>query len=213
MKKILPFLVLSVLTACDVSTPSQISLRQIQLREGVKTETLDARSVDLGKADMIADAYGRGGQGSATLTVSYPAGTTGARLAAERQGAAWREALRARGMKVDAPAVVEVQDAGRAGMAILSWRSLLAAPPQGCTRIPGHQGSETINEIETYSIGCETQSAVSRMVANPQDLMGRAGLPDGDAKREGTMVDKHRAGTPNGKLNGLSASTVGAGGG
>jgi type IV pilus biogenesis protein CpaD/CtpE len=47
------------------------------------------------------------------------------------------------------------------------------------------------------------------MVVRPDDLMGRAGAPDGDSRRQGALIEQYRSGTPNEKFESGNASEVG----
>ncbi len=96
-------------------------------------------------------------------------------------------------------------------MAVLSYMALAAEPPRGCRPVLGDNGAESRTDIEDESIGCEVKSAESQMVARPADLLGVPGLPEDDARRQGALVDKYRAGTPNPVLQGLSSRSASGG--
>lgn len=194
-----------LLAACDVSTPSQVSVRQLQLKEAVKTQTLDAWRVDPNHVNIIADAYLRNGRGPLSLTLSHlPSEASSIR----QQGAIYKRVFEKQGvrsMKID---YVSMDSPDNAGKAVVAYRALTAQPPEGCGRIPGHQGSENLQAMEQYTVGCETQAAMARQIAHPADLLGKAGTPDEDSKRLGTMVDPYRAGVRNPKMEGMNASEI-----
>jgi pilus biogenesis lipoprotein CpaD len=201
------------LMGCDVSTPSQLNVRHIQLREAVKTETLDALHLDTSRVNIIADAYVRNGRGPLSLTLSSLAGSAQQASDARKQGARYKEAFASYGVPDLKISYVTIEDPAYAGLAVVAYKSLVASPPKECGRIPGYQGSDTLQNMDQYDIGCETQSVMSRMIADPSDLMGKAGTPNEDSRRQGAAVEKYKSGKPNDKLNGLSASTIGGGGG
>lgn len=202
-----------MLGACDVSTPSQLSVRQVQLKEEVKTTTFDARSLDSDAINGIASDYSRNGRGKVSLTLSYDASGAGAQMRAKKQATHWLNAFRQNGvndMEVD---YVAMTDSAYAGQAIVSYTALVASPPKDCGRIPGYQGAETLAGAEGYGIGCETAAMLSKMVADPSDLMGKAGTPDDDSRRQGAVVENYKLGKQNQKLQGMNASAIGSSGG
>ena len=60
-----------LLAGCEMSTPSQVEVRQIELRNSVKTEKLDAARPDATRAATLGASYLRNGSGPASLVVSY----------------------------------------------------------------------------------------------------------------------------------------------
>lgn len=202
-----------LLAGCDMATPSQISVRQIELRNSVKTETLDALRADPARAEVIAESYRRNGRGPLSMTASYRADDQRDSAAVRKGGAAWRGLLLKNGIPAVNVDYVAVSDPAFADRAVLSWAATVASAPKDCGRIPGYQGAEDMSYAEKYSFGCETDAMIARQLSNPDDLRGRAGAPGNDAKRDGTLVDKYRSGTPNPKLQGINASSVGTGSG
>lgn len=194
-----------LLAACDVSTPSQVSVRQLQLKEEIKTQTLDAWHPDPGMINIISDAYIRNGRGPISLTLSHlPSDASAIR----QQGAIYKRFFEKHGvnnLKID---YVAMDSPDNAGKAVVAYRALAAHPPEGCGRIPGHQGSDNLQTMEQYTVGCETQAAFARQIARPADLMGNAGTPDEDSKRLGTMADPYRSGVRNPKMEGMNASEI-----
>jgi type IV pilus biogenesis protein CpaD/CtpE len=73
----------------------------------------------------------------------------------------------------------------------------------------GYVAAGSVQDVDRYEMGCETKNAMAQMIARPDDLMGNAGLPNDDSRRQGTMVEKYKAGTPNPELKGYNASDIG----
>ena len=213
-KAALGFVIVSAMLAagCDMSTPSQYNVTQIRVKETVKTETLNAFSVDADKVSLVAADYLRNGKGKMDITMSYRSGDPLKEIEIRQQGRNYQDAFARNGVKNVRVDYVAMTDAAYVGQAVISYPAVVAMAPQGCRRIPGYQGADNIDEMEKYRIGCDTQTALSRMVAHPGDLEGNAGVPEGDSRRQGSVVEKYKAGTQNTPLQGLSASSIGSGG-
>jgi pilus biogenesis lipoprotein CpaD len=204
---------LLLLAGCDMATPSQVSVRPIEIRKTVKTETVDALRTDMSRAQVISDSYARNSGGPMSITVSVLKGNAKQAAAAKKGAAAWRALFLKDGVPDVTVDAVAVEDPAYAGQAVVAWPAKVASAPKECGRLPGYQGAEPLSYTEKYAFGCETESALAHQIANPSDLMGRGGVPGDDAKRQGTLVDKYRSGTPNPKLNGVSASGTSGGSG
>ena len=197
------------LTACNPVTPSQMSVEKIRIKEDVVVEMLDAGRVDAQRVNAIADQFVKTGKGKITLTVSYVPGRQ-TEEAANRYGNAYRQAFKKRGVADVAVVTVPVADAQYAEKIVTTYKAVVAVPPEGCRRIPGYQGTESLNDgAEQYQFGCEIKANISKMIADPSDLLGRAGSQDGDSRRSGAVVESFKAGTPNQKMQGMQASGVG----
>lgn len=200
-----------LLASCDVTTPSQVRTGEIQVKDVMKTVTLDTTKMNPGEVEYIATDYLHNGSGPMRLVIPYTPGNPLNKVAAEAQGDAYGKAFTAqhvRDFRVSYTATVEP-----GAMSVLSYMALAAEPPSHCHHIAGWYGAETLNETADENFGCEIKSAESQMVARPADLLGTPGVPEDDAKRQGTLVEKYRSGTPNPELKGLNASKTGSGGG
>ena len=60
-----------MLTACDVSTPSQVETGKIQILDRMKTVTVDAKHINPAQVDVIADDYKRNGKGNLSAVISF----------------------------------------------------------------------------------------------------------------------------------------------
>jgi pilus biogenesis lipoprotein CpaD len=200
------------LSACDTSSPSQLQTGKMRVTNRMVAETLDARRVDPARIAVIADDYMRRGKGDMTVTVSYLAGDDYMAVAADKQGRSYRDAFARRGVSGVSVVTAPTSDRRFTGQVVVTYRALTALQAKDCTRLPGYQGAETVPEMDHYKIGCEMQAAMSKMVADPSDLLGKAGTQDGDSRRNGTIIEKHNAGTPNERMQGFQASQVGGGG-
>lgn len=198
-----------MLTGCDVSTPSQFHLGKIQLKEGAKTATLNAVNPDPRDLDTIAAQYSRNHQGQLNLTLGYMQNRPQEEIAVRHQGDLLKKYFAERKIVDVAVHYVPIDDATYLGKAIVHYTALNAAADDACTTLPGSTGGAALADMDRYKIGCETQGAISQMIVDPADLMGRAGVPDGDSRRQGAAVEKYKSGTPNQKLDSINASSVG----
>lgn len=206
MKKILvlPVLSLLLLSACDITTPSQVKTGQIRVTEQQVTETLKASDVDLGAVDRISSDYKRNGRGPISVLVSFSdAGTARANAQANQ----YKRAFAAHGVNVSVETVSVPADTPT--QAIVSYQAMAALPPEGCARLTGYQGAEGLYEMEGYGIGCETKTAISRMVATPDDLLGKESGTGSPSRRAGSNTEKYTNGVPNEKIEGIRSSKVG----
>lgn len=194
------------LSACDVSTPSQVQTGKIRVGERVVTETLDAAKVDPLRVKIVSSDIQRNGRGAVTITVPY---LEGGEAAARKQGAAYRKAFEGQGVKKVALALVPVTDDRVAGQVVVDYRAVVAAPAEKCTRIPGYVGADNLEEAVNYRFGCEMQALTTKMVADPTDLLGKESAQGGSSRRSGAIIEGYQSGTPQQPLDGMNASQVG----
>lgn len=198
------------LGACDNTTPSQLKTGQIRLQKEMKTVVL--YPADGAKVEMVADDYHHNNKGPMTAVMGYLSNNPLQEAEVRRQGNAYKQAFAKAGVKDIKIDYVGVTDPERTGYAVLSYPAMTAQAPDNCMPITGYDGADTRSVAENYAFGCETKTAISKMISRPEDLMGRAGSTNEDSRRAGTAVEKYKAGTPNTKMQGINASTVGSGG-
>jgi type IV pilus biogenesis protein CpaD/CtpE len=197
-----------LLTGCDVTTPSQVQTGDIQIKDVMKTAIVDPVAVNSDTVETISTDYARNGSGPMRLVVPYAPGNPLNKAAAQAQGQRYEKAFTDHGIndfRVSYTATVDPSAEG-----VISYMALAAEPPRHCRHIAGFYGTETLAEnIKEENIGCEMKMDEARMIARPADLLGVSGVPDDDAKRQGTVVDKYRSGVPNPALTGLSTKSSG----
>jgi type IV pilus biogenesis protein CpaD/CtpE len=204
----LAFAVLA-LSACDVSTPSQMTTGKIRLKEQMATELLDARAIDPARVEVIADNFMSQARGGMTLTVPYLSNDPAGDAVAKKQGAVYKAAFEQRGVPQVSVVTVAIADKRYMDKVLVTFKELSALPPKDCTRIPGYQGSDTMENADQYKMGCEMKTVMSRMIADPSDLQGKAGAQDGDSRRMGATVEGYSSGKPNTMSESFQASKVG----
>lgn len=194
-----------LLSACDVTTPSMVHTGEIQVKDVMKTATVDPAQINFESVEIIAKDYAMNGEGPMRLVIPYQPGNPLEKVAAEAEGARYQRAFAAKGVKdfrISYTATV-----GPKAMAVISYMALAAEPPRNCHHIPGYYGADAMKDVAgKRDIGCEIKSAQAHMIARPADLLGMPGVPQDDSRRQGAVVEKYKAGVRNTELGGLTAS-------
>lgn len=199
-----------LLAGCDVTTPSQVSVGSVRVKEGVKTATLPAQKIDLERVSVISVDYSANGRGAVSLFMPYLDGDNKQLKMAKQQAGVYKKAFFKHGLNDVKVEYVPVASDRYTDEAVVSWRALETLPPVGCEkRMPGYKGAETLESIEKYTFGCEIQTSFSKMISDPSDLSGKGGTAGGDSRRQGAVVERYKSGKPNSALKGLTASDVG----
>lgn len=194
-------------SGCDMTTPSQVSINKIRVRDKTFTQTLNADHVDKLQVASAAQDILHSGSSDAALLMPY---AEGGESKAWRIGNAYKKAFEARGITHLTLNVVPMEKGQPVKEAVLSYEGLTALAPADCERMLGYQGGDTLQNADAYRYGCETEANLSKMVANPSDLLGTAPHAKGDSKRNGAIIDSYMTGKPNQQLKGMTASTIGA---
>lgn len=198
-----------LLSGCDMSTPSQVETGHIRLQENMKTVTVHPAAPDATAASRIADDFKRNARGKMTMVIPYKAGQPGEELQAKRYGGKWQQALAKVGVPDVDVSYVGVNDPQLLSRAVISYPAIQAMPPEGCRRLTGYQGADSIEDVHNYRIGCEVKTAFSKMIVDPEDLMGRESDETTEARRQGAVVEGYMSGTPNEPLEGGRSSAIG----
>jgi type IV pilus biogenesis protein CpaD/CtpE len=198
-----------LLTGCDMTTPSQVETGHIRLQENMKTVTVHPAAPDAAAAARIAEDFKRNARGKMAMVIPYKAGQPAEELQAKRYGNQWKETLAKAGVREMDVSYVGVEDPQFLSRAVISYPALQALPPDGCRRLTGYQGADSIEDVHNYRIGCEVKTAVSKMIVDSEDLMGRESGTASEARRQGTVVEGYMSGTPNEPLEGGRSSDIG----
>lgn len=203
------FAAVLLLSACDMTTPSQVETGHIRLQENMKTVTVHPASPEASAVSRIADDYKRNARGQMTMVIPYKAGQPAEELQAKRYGSQWKQTMAKAGVTEMDVSYVGVDDPQFLSRAVISYPALQAMPPEGCRRLTGYQGADSIEDVHNYRIGCEVKTAVSKMIVDPEDLMGRDSGAASEARRQGAVVEGYMSGTPNEPLDGGRSSDIG----
>lgn len=192
----------------NMSTPSDVHGGKIKVTEKTVTEKLSAARVDSRRVADVARNILRNGQRHAALVMPYLPGQLGV---TEGTGDAYKKAFAQQGVENLVVDYVPMREAELTQEAVIAYATLNAAPDSSCKRMPGLRGAETAEGFKGYQFGCEMQTVLSQMVANPADLLGagRSALKDGISRRAGPTVENYVTGVANDRLDGISASSVG----
>jgi len=212
-KKIAPCLsivALLALGACDMTTQSRINVNKIGIEKTIRTVQLPSSNINEKVIIQLADGYLKNGNGNLNILIGYNETKKGDKVRANRQARLYRRLFEDQGIKQIDLETVPVDGSSIVAKTLVSYNSLKAIAPKGCTRIPGHVGAGTTEDMETYSMGCETSSMMAKMVSHPASLLGgQTTAEDGDARRQGNVVENYKDGIRNEVLEGMSASEVG----
>lgn len=197
-------------SACDVSVPSQLETGQMRLSEETRTLAVDANKPDAALARRIAGDFRDNGRGDLHILMPYKSGDPLHETQARRMGKEWQSAFVKGGAGNAKVEFVAVTDASALGRAVISYNVLTALPPEACgQRLTGYQGGDTLEDLHNYRIGCETRTAMSKMIVNPEDLKGRDGTESGDSRRQGTVAERYMSGEKMAPLETTTASGIG----
>lgn len=198
------------LSACDVSVPSQLETGHMRLAEETRSVALPAAKPDAAVARRVAADFRDNGRGDIHLVMPYRSGDPLHETQARRLGKEWQVAFAKGGAGAVKVEYVGMTDAALLDRAVVSYNVLAALPPAGCgQRLTGYQGGDTMEDLQNYRIGCETRTAFSKMIVNPEDLQGRSGSEPGDSRRQGTVAERYMSGEPMEPLDATSASGIG----
>lgn len=199
-----------VLAGCNMTTPSQLRTGQIQLQQDVATHSYPLKDVNKAQLRGIARDHAARGHGPASVTVSYLKDDHQAQKDAQKDMRDVLATLKAEGMTGVSVDYVAVTDAHLANQAVFSYPALTAQAPEHCTRMPGYQGGESLEDMQDYQVSCESKAVLSRMVARPADLLGNDGTGMGTSRRASNVVETYQDEEPNEMFYPLtSASSVG----
>jgi pilus biogenesis lipoprotein CpaD len=193
-------------SACDVTTPSDVNTSKLKVKDQVITETLSADHVDLKHVAAIAQKVTRNGNGEVDLTIPY---LQGGMVRAEDLGTAYKDAFARQHVSHVSVALVAMTGSQDADSIVASYQVLTAQQAEGCGRIPGYQGPEDMDNYDGYQYGCETQANLAKEIADPTDLLGKENPTEANSRRNGAIIEPYMLGTPNTPLKGMSASDVG----
>lgn len=197
------------LGACDVSTPSQITTKEIRLEKKSQSAEIPAAKVDMAVTESIAIDYKKRGDGPLEIVMPYLAGQPMSELDARKQAESYKMAFAKYGVPNAAIALAPVDQPSQLKTGGVHYPVLAALGPEGCRAMTGLEGAETLYDVKNYQMGCEVKDAMTQMIADPSDLRGKTGSSEASSRRLGTAVENYMAGKKNEKLDGMNASTVG----
>ncbi len=202
--------VICLLAACDMSTPSNMNVSKISVKESFVTKTFDAYNFDEAEANRIAKDYMNNSRGSMTITVSYLADKNDTnKVTARKNAKVFKSNFFKLGVENVSITVVPVTERKHAEKLVVSYKTLVASAPKECSSIIGLDGAETMFNADEYQFGCHTKTAISKMIVDPADLLGKSGSVDAESRRMGVTVERFKSGEANKPIKGFNASDIG----
>lgn len=188
-----------------IDMPSQVSEQRIVLESDNYAQSYKTASVGAAQFDEIGDHFRRHGNGQAEVIVSYdPYSKKNTAMKATDQLHRIIGELNRRQVKDIRGSILAADYSGDESEMIVGYNSVSAQPPEGCGMMPGSDVMKADLD-PNYKLGCSVQTMVSRQVARPADLAGRApDMGDGDGRRARTVVERYRAGEPYDNLRRIS---------
>jgi type IV pilus biogenesis protein CpaD/CtpE len=200
---------LALLTACTVTTPSQVKTADIRVIDDFKTVSVRADRVNPTEVSVVSRDYINNGSNGMRLLMPYRTGSRPSETAAKQNAEDYRRAFEKAGVRDFRVEYVGMDDGEHLANGVISYRALQADAPADCTRMPHYKGGETFRENDDYMLGCENKLILSKMIVRPADLLGRDGTPAGHSRRDGMIIEESMSGKPNEPLDAQGASDVG----
>ena len=201
-----------VTVACSLDTKSDVISMQerVELRQGSQTMRLPTASMNEAALADAADQYRRLGDGPVYVTVTYdPKSKTNTAMNATEEAARIATYLRRKGgagVEISSD-IIPVMKSGSSSDTLITYDVVTAHAPEGCEVLGGLDGTQTHVNTD-YRYGCTMETKLSRQIASPKDLKGRAGVGSdtADGRRQANIINTYKKGDPNPALIGESSS-------
>lgn len=209
-----------MLAGCQLYNPateSQLYQVQMQLKQAEKIETITARNkIDSKQLQKIAKDWKKTSDDVMLLQMVYNNNIKGQSTRAIRVASSYKRALRDFGVSnIKIEMKPNSNYKGNHPQVKIKYNAWKTATPIGCEGMymPGYYGAEMPDYPLKYKMGCSSETMIGKMVARPKDLLGKEGLPSGDSRREGSIVENYKAGVPNERMEGISVGDTSSSGG
>jgi len=197
------------LAACNMSNKSSLDVGKIRVKEQYVTKSYDLYRFDNSLAKMIANEMIAQGENKVVLNISYLNGDADNKNLMMQEGKLIKNKFKEYGISDARLEAVPVDDNKNTGKLVIYYKSKVALAPAGCTDMVGINGAVDSETAEEYSVGCNSKMVFSKMIADPNDLLGETRYGEVDSRRAGATVEKYKTGEPNGDIQGVSASDIG----
>lgn len=182
------------LGGCTMDMPSRMTPNRIQIVTENHSQTYMVSDLTAVQFDEMADHYSRYGSGQAEIIVGYdPRSKKNTAMTATDNLHRVSDELSKRGVKNIKGSIQALEGSGDQAAMIIGYTSVTAQPPEDCRMMQGYEVSQAAIDPD-YEMGCSVETFVSRQVAHPADLAGRAPDTDADGRRTGIMVEPYRSG-------------------
>jgi type IV pilus biogenesis protein CpaD/CtpE len=196
------------LSACNVTTPPDLAVKQGQVVKSEKVKRYPLASFSKAKAEVIVKDYQAQNLAEPLrLIFTYAQNKHNAEKMARDMRHKTENIFKNLGL-THLQSELLATDEREAGQLLIAYTAYIAKASDDCRDMPTEHGAQSEEINKNYKIGCGIQNSFMQQVADPQDLLGRAGLDRNDAKRAGIMAEPYMVGTPNEPLDGLRSSDV-----
>lgn len=181
-----------VLAGCSPqTTPSMMNTNKIQLTNETVLQQIPVADVKDGYLYKLADDYARYGAGGLQLSIGYdPKSKSYTAMKAFNDLADFKTRLTKMGVRNITAETVKSE--GATPMLMVSFDSMKAQAPAGCTTAPGVDDNLTTRFIGDYKFGCSVETMTARQVYRPSDLQGQDQMDAGDGRRAANSLEHYR---------------------
>lgn len=179
----------------EETTVKDAPMQLVESRYVKRVPLSSLTSDDMAKA---AQLYKRNGAGPVYFVVAYNDRAKAADSRVEGMRSNLLRALAENGIQHNDLITSTIPLEVDAPIALISFDTLEATGPAGCTDMPGLHGPVADRSAFDYKLGCGVKSMMAKQVANPTDLEGVAGLGGvNDGERAANIVTtQYKTGTP-----------------
>lgn len=192
---------LMALSACSLSTPSEINHQKARLVPGSYINEYPLSDVSKALVSNIAHDYDRYGDGAMELSILYnPKSKTYTAQKAHADIKKFQDMFRLYGVKnIQTSLIASDQEKPKL---VTFYNTIHAAAPEGCYEMPGLKDSQTSVDRKDYKLGCGVETHFARQVYRPADMAGSSHAGSTDGRRGSNIVEQYRTGVPAEPLEG-----------
>lgn len=179
------------LAACaPQNTPSMMNVEKPRLVTETAMQQIAVKDIKDGHLRMLASEYDRYGADAMNLSLVYdPKSKTYGAMNAFNDLARIKGKLNSFGVR---SVTAETMQGEGDPVLMISYDSLKAQGPKGCTTFPGVEGNETTRFVGDYRFGCTTESMLAKQIYRPSDLGGKDHMDPGDGRRATNSIEHYR---------------------
>ena len=180
------------LAACGrQSTPSMMNTSLPQLTPETTLAQVPVQNVSPGYLYNLSDNYKRYGADTMELAIAYdPNSKSYTAMKAFEDLSSIKSKLTKLGVRSIVGETVKSE--GTSPTLMISYDSIKAQAPAGCSNMPGFDDGLTTGHISDYKFGCSTDSLIAKQIYRPADLAGNAGSDPIDGRRAANTVEHSR---------------------
>lgn len=192
-----------LLGACTpLHTESSMNNSRVELARESVVEQIPMTHVNHVVLSNLAKQHASSSNGSLDLTLTYdPASKDYTAMSALHDLKDIKMALHKEGVQDVTTQTLAVPN-GQPFL-MVSYDTLRAQAPTGCSDMPGLNDNNTGRFIDEYKFGCGTESLIAQQIARPSDLEGNDKMSARSGRRAATVVENNALGVRNPRLQGV----------